>query len=131
MKIVLILLLILIPLMGTLYYFGIATPQMTFGLFNCAFSFPTRWEGELHGSSGLMRRNFVVFKKYRALTIQVETRSGTLEFEVTGPDGSVLSPVSGVYGRDSSALIDVSQLKRCSVTLRMDHFDGKFHIALQ
>lgn len=131
MHAVLILLLITIPPLCILYYFGIATTRTACGLFIGGFSSPAHWDGKLLGASGLMRRNFVIFKQYSALAIQTETNSGTLEFEVTGPDGSILSPASRAYGRDASALIDVSSLKRCSVTLRMYQFNGAFHIMLQ
>ena len=78
-----------------------------------------------------MRRNFVVFKKYRALAVEYETTSGSIQVEVCGLDGSTLSPASGSYGQDGSIRIDVSRLKRCSVTLRMEQFIGSFRIALQ
>ena len=55
---------------------------------------------------------------------------GTLS-EVKGPDGSALSPASGSYEQDASLLFDVGRFKCCTVTLRMDHFSGKFRIALQ
>ena len=131
LKIVLILLLILIPMMGALYYWGIVTTRVACGLFIGDFSFPTHWEGKIQGTSGFLRRNFVVFKKYSALSIQVETDSGSLEFEVQGPDGSLLPPSAGTYGRDAAVLIDLGRLMRCSVALRMDRFCGSFHIALQ
>lgn len=128
---ILILLLILIPLIGALHYFGIAVTRVCFGWFTVSFSLPTRWEGKFQGTSGFFRRNFMVFRKYSALTVKIDTYSGTLDFEAKAPDGSMLSPASGVYGRDASILIDVSHLKRCSVALRMDHFSGQFRIALQ
>lgn len=128
---ILILLLIFLPLIGILCYFGIITTRVGSGWLIADFSFPTRWEGRLQSFSGLFRRNFVIFQKYSTLAVEIETTSGTLDFEVTAPDGSALSPTSGVYGRDASILIDVSRLKRCSVTLRADHFDGQFHIGLQ
>lgn len=124
------LLLIFLLLMGGLYYFGIATTRVGCGCF-VDFSFPTRWEGQFQGTSGLLRRNFVVFKKYTKLLIEIETNSGTIDFDVKGSDNSTLSPASGVYGRDISVLVDVSHFKRCSVALRMQHFNGRFHIALQ
>ena len=128
---VLLLLLMFLLLMGILFYFGIATTKIGFGWLMADFSFPTRWEGCFHGSSGLMRRNFVVFKKYSALSIEIETASGSIDFDVKGPDGSSLSPASAVYGRDASVLIDVSRLKRCTVALNMRQFDGRFRITLQ
>lgn len=127
----LILLLILLFLIGILYYFGIITTRAGGGWLIADFSFPTRWEGKLQGSSGFFRRNFVIFRKYSMLAVEIETSSGALDFEITAPDGSVLSPVSGVYGQNADILIDVSRLKRCSVTLRTDQFNGQFHIALQ
>lgn len=129
--VVLIMLLILLPLMGALWYFGIATTRFRGGWFQAEISLPTRWEGKHEGGVGFIRRNFVIFKGYSALAVQTETYSGTLDVVVKGPDGSTLSPSSGVYGRDTSVLIDVSRFKRCSVTLRMDHFNGNFRIALQ
>lgn len=131
MYIILILLLILIPLMGVLYYFGIAVTRVCFDWFTASFSLPTRWEGKFEGTSGFFRRNFVVFPKYSALAVEIKTNFGSLDFEVKAPDGSMLSPASGVYGRDVSILIDVGHLKRCSVALRMNHFNGQFRIALQ
>lgn len=82
-------------------------------------------------AAGFMRRNFVIFKQFSALAVEIETAFGALEFEVKAPDGTLLSPASIFYGRDASVRIDVSQLRRCTVTLRMDHFSGTFHIALQ
>lgn len=126
-----IVLLCMIPLFYALYYFGILVSRVTASWFLASLSLPTRWEGKSAGTSGLMRRNFAVFQKYSALAVEYETTSGSILAEVRGPDGAVLSPVSGVYGRDTSVLIDVGGLKRCSVTLKMEHFKGQFHIALQ
>lgn len=131
MKIVLILAVILIPLCYALYYFGFFVPRAGFSIFRASCSLPTRWEGKFLDTSGCMCRNFVVFKKHSKLAIAFETASGTIEFEVNGPDGSSLSPASGVWGRDAFVLIDVSRLKRCSVSLRMDRFCGNFQITLQ
>ena len=78
-----------------------------------------------------MRRSFVIFKKYSTLYVEIETASGSMEFEVKTSDGSRLSPASGAYGRDASLRFDVNRLGRCSVALRMDHFSGTFHVALQ
>lgn len=130
-SIALILAVILIPLCYALYCFGLLTSHATFAVFRASCSLPTRWEGKIADTTGFMRRNFVVFPKYSALSVDVETTSGTLEFEVRGPDGVLLSPVSGHYGRDASLLIDVSQVRRCSVSLRMDRFHGMFRVALQ
>lgn len=129
--VILIVLAIVLPLIGALYYFGIAVTRFGADWFRADVSLPTRWDGQRDGSIGFLRRNFVIFKKYSVLAIDIETNSGALDFEVKGPDGSILSPASGVYGRDASVLVDVSRFKRCSVTLRMDHFHGKFHISLQ
>jgi len=120
-----------VPLLYTLYYFGILIIKATATWFSAGLSLPTCWEGYSTETSGFMRRNFAVFKKYHTLTIEVETNSGTLDCVVKGPDGSILSPASGSYGRDASVFIDVSRLKRCFVTLQMNHFNGKFRIALQ
>lgn len=117
--------------MGALSYFGIAVTRIGFGWLIADFSFPSRWEGKLQGSSGLMRRNFVVFKKYSRLSIEIETASGSIDFEVKGSDGSPLPPSSGSYGRDADISIDVSAFKRCSVTLSMNQFNGRFCITLQ
>lgn len=116
-------------LMGGLYYLGIATTRIGCGCF-IDFSFPTRWEGQIQGTSGLLHRNFVVFKKYSKLLIEIQTNSGTIDFDVRGSDGSTLSPASGTYGPDVSVLMDVSRFKRCSVALRMQRFNGKFSILL-
>ena len=121
----------LILLFYALYYFGFAVTQAGIKCFGATLSLPIRWEGTVAGMSGFMRRNFAIFRKYSALSVEIETNSGLLDFEVKAPDGSTLSPASGAYGRDGSFLIDVSQFRRCSVTLRMDHFNGKFRIALQ
>lgn len=121
---------ILIPLFYALYYFGFMITRVTASSFHAYFSLPSRWEGHTTGTSGFMRRNFAVFKKYSALSVEVEVNSGSLNFEVRAPDGSILSPATGSCGRNASALINVSRLRRCSVTLRMDHFNGKFRIAL-
>lgn len=131
MKIVLILAVIFIPLILVLYYFGIGVTKAGIFIVNASYSLPARWEGKLSDASGYMRRNFVVFKKYSALSIAVETASGGLEFEVKGPDGTPLSPSSCIYGRDRSFLIDLSGVKRCAVNLRADHFSGTFRITLQ
>ena len=132
LKITLILVVILLPLCCILYYFGIGfTSKACVSVFHADYSFPTRWEGKFQDTSGYMHRNFVIFKKYSALFVEIGTASGTLDVEVRGPDGSILSPASGIYGQDASVLVNVSQFKLCSVTLRMDHFSGRFHIALQ
>lgn len=131
MKIALILALIFIPLALILYYFGFGVTRAGIFVLNASYSFPTRWEGKLSEASGYMRRNFVVFKKYSTLCVEIETAAGSVGFEVKAPDGSRLSPVSSVHGLDASLLFDMSRLKHCSVTLRMDHFSGRFHIALQ
>ena len=129
MEIVLILTVIFVPLI--LYYFGFGVTKAGVFILNASYSLPARWKGTLSEASGYMRRNFVVFKQYSALCVEGETASGVLEFEVKGPDGSALSPASGSYGRNASLLFDVGRFKRCTVTLRMDHFSGKFRIALQ
>ena len=126
-----IVLLCLIPLFYVLYYFGILVTRATASWFRADLSLPTRWEGKSAGTTGLMRRNFAVFRKYSALAVEYETSSGSIQVEVKAPDGSVLSPASGVYGQEGSILIDVSQLRRCAVTLRMERFQGSFRIALQ
>lgn len=131
MKLALILAVIFVPLVLILYYLGFGVTQAGVFILHASYSLPTRWEGKIKDTTGFMRRNFVVFKKYSALAVEVETASGTLEFEVKASDGSPLSPVSGRYGRDVSLLIDVSQIRRCSVALRMDHFSGSFRITLQ
>lgn len=131
MKIMLILALILIPLCYALYCFGFFVPRAGFSIFRASCSLPTRWEGKFWDTSGCMHRNFVVFRKYSKLVIAFEATSGTIEFEVKGPDGSSLSPASGAWSRDASVLIDVSRFKRCSVYLRMERFCGNFQIALQ
>ena len=122
---------ILLPLFYTLYYFGILVTSATASWFRVGISLPARWEGTSAGTSGFMRRNFVVFKKHQQLSIKIETDSGALAFEVKAPDGSTLSPVSSTSGRSALALIDVRQCKRCTITLNMKQFHGKFHINLQ
>lgn len=131
MEITLILAVTLIFLCCILYYFGFFVTQAGFSIFRASYSLPARWEGKISETTGFMRRNFVIFRKYSALSFETETASGSIELELREPGGSLLSPASGTYGRDSSILFDVSQLKRCSVTLRMDHFSGTFRIALQ
>ena len=131
LTITLMLAVILIPLFYALYYFGILGTRVTASWFCADISLPTRWEGSHGGTSGFMRRRFAVFKKYRQLSVETETNSGTIECEVKGPDGSLLSPASGAYGRNASYLVDVSQYKRCTITLRMKHFNGRFRIILQ
>lgn len=130
-NIVPILAVIFIPLLYLLNYFGFLVTHANIAAFRADFSFPTRWEGKFVDTSGYMQRNFVVFRKYNTLAVEIESTSGTLEFEIKGPDGSILSPASGTYGSDSSALIDVRRFRRCSAALRMEHFCGKFHISLQ
>lgn len=122
---------ILLPLMYVLNYFGILVTKATASWFHAGLSLPTRWEGRTLGTSGFIRRNFVVFKQYHQLSVETETNSGMIECEVRGPDGSRLSPVSGSYGRNASFLIDVSQYKRCAVMLKMEQFNGHFRITLQ
>ena len=122
---------VLLPLIYALYYFGLLITRVTASWFHGDVSLPTRWEGSILGTTGFMRRNFAVFQRYQHLSVETETNSGAIECEVKGPDGSLLSPVSGSYGRDASYLIDVSQYRRCSVTLKMERFDGHFRITLQ
>ena len=122
---------ILLPLIYALYYFGILVTRATASWFRADLSLPARWEGSTVGTTGLMRRNFAVFRRYRQLSIETETNSGTIECEVRGPDGSILPLVSGSYGRDASFLIDVSQHRRCTVTLKMKQFNGRYRITLQ
>lgn len=121
----------LIPLFYSLYYFGFAVTQAGIKCFGATYSLPLHWKGKITEMSGFMRRNFVIFKKYNTLVIEIETYSGSLDFEVKAPDGFILSPASGTYGRNASVLIDVSEFKRCSVTLSMSHFNGIFRVALQ
>ena len=129
--IILVIVCVLLPLIYVLYYFGILVTSATASWFRGNVSFPTRWEGRTAGTTGYMRRNFAVFRRYQHLSIETGTNSGAIECEVRGPDGSLLSPVSGAYGRNASFLIDVSQYRRCAVTLKMEQFCGHFHIALQ
>lgn len=131
MKIALVLAAVLIPLVFILYYFGFGVTRAGIFILNASYSLPTRWEGRLSDASGYMRRNFAVFKKYSTLSVEVDAISGSMEFEVKAPDGSLLTPSSGSYGRDAGLLFDVDRLKRCSVTLRMDRFSGAFRVALQ
>ena len=128
---VLVLACVLVPLIYALYYYGILITRVTASWFRADFSFPTRWEGSILGTTGFMRRNFAVFRRYQYLSVETETNSGAIECEVRGPDGSILSPSSGSYGRDASYLIDVSQYRRCSVMLKMEQFAGHFRITLQ
>lgn len=131
MKLALILTFIFVPLVLILYYFGFGVTRAGVFILNASYSLPTRWEGKLSNASGYLRRNFAVFQKYSTLSVEAETASGALDIQVKAPDGSVLSPVSGAYGRDAGLLFDVSRLRRCSVALHMDHFSGNFRIALQ
>lgn len=131
MKLVLILAVIFVPLVLILYYFGFGVTRAGVFILNASYSLPTRWEGKLSDASGYLRRNFVVFKKYSTLSVEAETASGAIDVQVKAPDSSVLSPVSGAYGRDASLLFDVSRLRRCSVALHTDHFSGNFRITLQ
>ena len=128
---VLVLACVLVPLIYALYYFGILVTRATASWFRADLSLPTRWEGNTLGTTGLMRRNFAVFQQYQQLSIETETNSGAIDCEVKGPDGALLSPASGSYGRDVSFLIDVSRYRRCSVTLKMEQFCGRFRITLQ
>ncbi len=120
----------LIPVFYVLWYFGIAVTRVGFSWFRASLSLPARWEGKLSGSSGLMRRNFVILKGCSTLSIEIVSISGAMAFEINAPDGSVLSPASGSYGRDAALLFDVSHLKRCSVTLYVEDFNGSFRITL-
>lgn len=122
---------ILLPLIYALNYFGILVTRVTASWFRADLSLPTRWEGRTLGTTGLIRRNFFVFKQYQQLSVETETDSGAVECEVRGPDSSLLSPVSGTYGRNASLLIDVSRYRRCAVTLKMERFSGRFRITLQ
>ena len=122
---------VLLPLIYALYYFGILITRVTASWFHGDVSLPTRWEGSILGTTGFMRRNFAVFQRYQHLSVETETSSGAIECEVKGPDGSLLSPVSGSYGRDASFLIDVSQYRRCTVTIKMEQFNGRYRITLQ
>ena len=122
---------ILPPLFYILYYFGFLVTRATVSRIRAELSLPARWEGSTLGTTGFMRRNFAVFRRYRQLSIETETNSGAIECEVKGPDGSLLSPVSGSYGRDTSFLIDVSQYRRCTVTLKMEQFNGRYRVTLQ
>lgn len=122
---------ILILVSYFLYYFGFFTTHETIALFRAERSLPTRWQGKYTDTSGSLRRNFVVFKKYSTLSVEVETASGALSVEVKAPNGSILSPVSGAYETNSPVLFDMSRFKRCSVLLQMDHFHGQFLITLQ
>lgn len=122
---------ILILVSYLLYYFGFFTTHATIALFRAELSLPTRWQGNYTDTSGSLRRNFVIFKKYSALSVEVKTTSGALNVEVKAPDGSILPPVSGAYETNSPVFFDISRFKRCSVLLQMDHFHGQFHITLQ
>ena len=129
--IVLVIVCILLPLIYALYYYGILITRVTASWFRSDVSLPTRWEGNILGTTGFMSRNFAVFKRCQQLSIETETNSGVIECEVRGPDGARLSPASGSYGRDASYLIDVSQYRRCAVTLKMKQFNGRFRITLE
>lgn len=122
---------ILIPLLYVLYYFGILVTRATTSWLRAELSLPTRWEGSTLGTTGFMRRNFAVFRRCQYLFVETETNSGTIECEARRPDGSLLSPVSGSYGRDASFRIDVSQYRRFAVTLKMKQFNGRFRVTLQ
>ena len=122
---------VLPPLFYALYYFGFLVTRATASWLRADLSLPARWEGSTLGTTGLMRRNFAVFRRYQYLSIETETDSGSIECEVMGPDGSLLSPASGSYGRDASFLIDVSQFRRCSVTLKLEQFNGRYRVTLQ
>ena len=122
---------VLLPLIYALYYFGILVTRVSASWFRADLSLPTRWEGNTLGTTGLMRRNFAVFRHYQYLSIEAETSSGSIECEVRGPDGTLLSPASGSYGRNASFLVEVSQYRRCAVALKMEQFVGHFRITLQ
>ena len=128
---VLVIVCILLPMFYFLNYFGILVTKATASWFRADLSLPTRWEGSTLGTTGMMCRNFAVFRRYQYLSVETETNSGAIECEVRGPDGSILSPSSGSYGRDASYLIDVSLYRRCSVMMKMEQFAGHFRITLQ
>lgn len=122
---------ILVPVIYALYYFGFLVTRAGASWFRADISLPIRWEGKTAGTTGFQRRNFAVFRGYSVLAVEVETDSGALEFEVKTPDGSILSPASGVYGRDARVLFDVGQYRHCAVMLNMVQFSGHFRITLQ
>ena len=122
---------ILLPLLYALNYSGILVTRATASMFRAELSFPTSWEGRTVGTTGFMRRNFAVFQRYQHISIETETDSGVIECEVREPDNSLISSVSGSYGRDAAFLIDVSQYRRCTVTLKMEQFNGRYRITLQ
>lgn len=122
---------VLIPVFYALWYFGIAVTRAGFSWFHAGYSLPARWEGTLSDASGLMGRNFVVFRKYSALSIEIETNSGAMQFQVKTSDGRVLSPASGSYGADARVLFDLSAVRRCRVQLQAAGFSGAFRITLQ
>lgn len=130
LKLLLALAVILIPLFYALNYFGLLVVKAGVSLFGAHYSLPTRWEGKYSGTTGFMRRNFVVFRNYSALTIEAETITGALQFEVNTPDGTPLFSDSGSYTQNRSVPIDVGQFKHCSVTVRMERFNGQFRVAL-
>ena len=125
---VLIVLLIVLPLFWALHYFGFLVTRMGVSILSVYTSLPTHWEGHFDSSTLFLRRNFVTWGKYQMLSIQSDAEVGTIEFEVKTPNGNILSPA---YSTNDSTLFDVSGLKRCSVTLQMDHFRGSFFITLQ
>ena len=114
---------ILVPIIYGLYYFGFLVTRAGASWLRTDVSLSTRWEGKTLGTTG--------FRSYSVLAVEVETDSGTLEFEVKAPDGSTLSPASGVYGRDARILFDVGPYKRCAVMLNMAQFSGHYRITLQ
>lgn len=122
---------ILVLVIYALYYFGILVIRTGASWFRADISLPTRWEGKSAGTTGFQQRNFVFFRSCSALSIDIETVSGTLEFEVKAPDGSPLSPASGVFGRDVRVLFDIEPYNRCTVALKMLQFNGHFRVTLQ
>lgn len=119
---------ILVPLFCLLHRFGFMVVKSgTF--FGSAMGTPTRFWGEYRRLCGSVSKRFRIAGKYAALSLQLETVSGSAKVEVLGPNKAIL--YSWNLCSSLSERIDCGGMTSCTVRVASEDFAGKFLITLE
>lgn len=112
----------------TLHYFGLMVVKS--GTYTGgAMGTSTRFWGEYRYLCGTVSKNFRVSQEHTALTVRLETCSGSVNVDVLGPNKAVLYTwyVCGSLEKQ----VDCRDIRTCKVRITSEDFCGKFDISLQ
>lgn len=112
----------------TLHYFGLMVVKS--GTYTGgAMGTSTRFWGEYRYLCGTVSKNFRVSQKHTALTVRLETASGSANVDVLGPNKAVLYTWYACGSLEKQ--VDCQDIRTCKVRITSEDFCGKFDISLQ